>query len=117
MNTFLRILCLVLGVAIFAECLIVWNATGRELFTAYPNAGRAQMRAYDAAASALFLPEEGQEQASVTPNEFYFGLFPSGLDKHIASVATIGGPALAMAVAAVLIRTGPRARRVAPVDV
>lgn len=118
MNTLLRIVCVLFGVLILAQALALWNATGRELFTAYPNKERAQMQKYDAAAAALFPPEEGEDPAqNVTTNDFYFGLFPSGLDKHAASVASIGGPALAMTLAALLLRTKPRTRRVASVNV
>lgn len=123
MKTLLQVAGVFLGLAIALQALMLWNATGGAMFTAYPTAARAQMQQWDAAAEAIFAagedpPAPGEAKpapgADVTNNSFKFGMLPSGADKHAASVFTIAGPALVMsaafAVAAVRgLRRKPRA--------
>jgi hypothetical protein len=119
MRTLLRVAGVFLGVVIALQALMLWNATGGAMFTAYPTAARAQMQQWDAAAEAIFAagedpPAPGEVTpppgAEVTNNSFKFGLLPAGADKHVASVMTIAGPAAVMS-AALLVAAVRGARR------
>jgi hypothetical protein len=98
------------SLSLVAACIAVWMATGREVFTRWPN---ARLEASDAPVSASeqdLLEEIGIDAAPPTDaaaleSRFAFGLLPSGADPaHLASVATglfaaatLSGVALAVA--------------------
>ncbi len=103
MRVLIRLIGAALGVAVVAQSLVLWNATGRAAWTRYHDAARA---AEDAAAregslADLFEDTGVHDDAGGAPealaNAFALGMLPSGPDRHAVSVLTLAGPGALMA--------------------
>lgn len=92
-----------LGVAVAAQALVLWNATGRAAWTRYHDAARAAEEAAARGGSLADLFEDtgvhddagGAPEA--LPNAFALGMLPSGPDRHAVSVLTLAGPGAVVA--------------------
>jgi hypothetical protein len=88
------------SLATIAASLILWNATGRAVWTMYRDPARDE-RPGGESLEDLF-EEAGVAPLETAPNEFRFGMLPSGVaDRNIVSVATVAGPAALAALAAI----------------
>lgn len=82
--------------AVFAQCFVLWAATGRAGFTRYKDPTRIEKPSGEPSLSDLFADTGLEDETGAmpqVPNEFRLGLLPSGFDKHIVSVFTLAGPA------------------------
>ena len=103
-----RLLTFVLALGIGAQAAVLWNATGRHVFTADSRA------THDAVPSlAELFGDTGLEDATGPMPEpapgSRLGLLPSSPDHRAVSVLTVAGPAAIIALYA-LISRAPRAR-------
>lgn len=99
----LRIVVALLGVAIIAQALLLWNATGRARLTRYYNPSQAPAAPTQEQSDLEALLNEagvndGFESIEIPENRFAFGLLPSTYpwrvwDPYALSVATTAAPA------------------------
>lgn len=116
MRIVLHALILLASLVVIAMAMVLWDATGRAGYTKYfdPERAAATQEAEESDSIGDLFGEAGAEVESVDriKNRFEFGLAPSGPDKHIASVATIAGPAaFAALLSLVLLVVDFRGRR------
>ncbi len=94
-----------LGAAVAAQALVLWNATGRAAWTRYYDADRAAREAEQESLADLFEGtgiHDAHGELEEIPNRFALGMLPSGADRHVVSVLTIGGPGALMMVGGVV---------------
>jgi hypothetical protein len=100
-----RLLVLVLGLAIAAQAVALCAATGWRALTRFPSAEIAS-GGQDGDLAGLFDEaglNDSRGKLESLPNEFTFGLLPSPtLGPEALSVASVGGPALLLALMALV---------------
>ncbi len=88
------------SLATIGASLILWSATGRAWWTMYYDPARDE-RPGGESLEGLF-EEAGVAPLETAPNEFRFGMLPSGvMDRNVVSVATVAGPGALAALAAI----------------
>lgn len=96
-----QIAVLACALLIITMTLLLWSETGRAGYTRFHDAERAHRDAQAATGSLEDLFEDtGIESLAAVENRFMLGLAPSGSGAYAASVATIAGPALVIALGA-----------------
>ena len=98
MRILIRLSAAALGVAVAAQALVLWSATGRAAWTRYhdPERAAAEAEAAEGSLADLFedtgVHDDAGGALETLPNAFALGLLPSGPDRHAISVLTLAGP-------------------------
>lgn len=112
MNRWIRLIIVLCSLAVAAQALWLWQATGGAAFTRYHDPTRETATGAGDSLADLFADtgiEEDTGPLEQVPNRFTFGLLPAGADRHLLSVATVVLPsAVTLLLALVARRPKPR---------
>jgi hypothetical protein len=98
MRTVVRLAAIVLVGAILAQLLMLWDTTGRRVFTFIPSDRLAQLQQQEGTLTGLFDDAAAPTTPKLPPinNTFGLGLLPAGMGMEAVSVTTLALPAMAV---------------------
>ncbi|MFA6044252.1 MAG: hypothetical protein WC718_04660 [Phycisphaerales bacterium] len=83
-----RLLVVLAGLAAVVPAVMLWDATGRRVFTFFPSDDLAKLQQADGSLTGLF----GGQKNTPIRNDFGLGLLPSGAGQGMISVLTFALP-------------------------